>query len=419
MDSLPKGQKESLSATSISSILVKPVSADCNLGCTYCFYRERPTDPYLQVRGRHVMEDDTLLTLIREGMRLMPQVATFGWQGGEPTLAGLVFFQRVVRYQQQFGHAGQSVCNGVQTNAVLIDDEWARFFADYRFLLGVSLDGPRQLHDHYRRSIDGRGTYEQVMRGIAALRRQNAEFNILTVINNVTANYPEEILSFMLEHGFCYLQFIPCVEVDLRTGRRTDFSVTPDQFGDFLCRVFDLWYNNGQPEASVRLFDNLLLAYAGHEPQICQFQQECGDYVVIEYNGDAYPCDFYVDTRFYLGSLRQRPLDELAASATAVAFRQRKRQGDPLCHRCAWQHICNHDCPMMRDHNPEGHTHYLCQAYRQFFAYSEERLRQMSRRIPPLLPVTGIKQAGPEVRRNDACPCGSGKKYKKCCGRRI
>jgi uncharacterized protein len=169
----------------------------------------------------------------------------------------------------------------------------------------------------------------------------------------------------------------------------------------------------------VRLFDDLLLAYAGHEPQICQFQQECGDYVVIEYNGDAYPCDFYVETRFYLGSLRQHPLDELAASATAVAFRQRKRQGDPLCHGCPWRHICNHDCPLMRDHNPEGHTHYLCQAYRQFFAYSEERLRQMSKRIPPPPPVTRIERAGPEVRRNDACPCGSGKKYKKCCGRRI
>jgi len=406
-----------LSVPAISSILVKPVSADCNLGCTYCFYRDRPTDPYLEIAGRHVMTDDTLLILIREGMRLMPQVATFGWQGGEPTLAGVGFFQRVVHLQQQFGHAGQSVCNGVQTNGVLIDDEWARFFADYKFLLGVSLDGPQQIHDHYRRRLDGQGTYDQVMRGIATLRRHKAEFNVLTVVNNVTADHPEEIFCFMLEHDFRYLQFIPCVEVDPKTGGLTDFSVSPGQFGDFLCRLFDLWYSHGQPEASVRLFDNLLLAYAGHGPQVCQFQQECGDYVVVEYNGDVYPCDFYVDTRFYLGNLHQHPLEETTTSAAAVAFRQRKRQGDPLCQTCAWQRICNHDCPLMRAHNPEGHTHYLCQAYRQFFAYSEGRLREMSKRIPP--PVTETQPAGPEVRRNDPCPCGSGKKYKKCCGRRL
>jgi uncharacterized protein len=411
-----KGQ-ERVAAPTISSILVKPVSADCNLGCIYCFYRDRPTDPYRDIGGRHVMQDCTLQSLIREGMHLMPQVATFGWQGGEPTLAGLSFFQRVVHLQQQYGRAGQSVCNGVQTNAVLIDDEWARFFAEFKFLLGVSLDGPQQLHDHYRRHIDRQGTHGQVMRGIAALRRQHTEFNILTVINNVTADHPREILSFMLEHDLRYLQFIPCVEVDPRTGKPADFSVMPGQFADFLCQVFDLWYNHGQPEVSVRLFDNLLLAYAGHGPQICQFQQECGDYVVVEYNGDVYPCDFYVDARFYLGNLHQQPLKETATSATAVAFRQRKRQGDPLCHTCAWQHICNHDCPLMRDRNPEGHTHYLCQAYRQFFAYSEERLRQMSTHIPS--PVTKADPPGPEVGRNDPCPCGSGKKHKKCCGRRL
>ena len=332
-------------------------------------------------------------------------------------LAGLPFFQRVVEYQQRFGHAGQSVSNGVQTNAALIDDEWARFFADYRFLLGVSLDGPRQWHDHYRLRPDGQGTYEQVMRGIAALRRQEVEFNILTVVNNVTADHPDEILKFMLEQGFRYLQFIPCVELDPRTGKQADFSVSPGQFGDFLCRTFDLWYNHGQPEVSVRLFDNLLLAYAGHGPQVCQFQQECGDYVVVEYNGDVYPCDFYVETRFHLGSIHQQPLQEIAAGAAAIAFRQRKRQGDPLCHTCSWQPICNHDCPSMRDHNAEGPTHCLCQAYRQFYAYSEGRLRQMSQRIPP--PPTMAASTGPVPGRNDACPCGSGKKWKKCCGRRL
>jgi uncharacterized protein len=144
----------------ITSILVKPASADCNLHCTYCFYHDRPTDPYLEVRGKHVMDDATLQVLIREGMRLMPQAATFGWQGGEPTLTGIDFFRRVVEYQQKFGRSGQSVCNGVQTNATLIDDEWAQLFAQYKFLLGVSLDGPKQWHDHYRTTAGGHGSYD-------------------------------------------------------------------------------------------------------------------------------------------------------------------------------------------------------------------------------------------------------------------
>jgi uncharacterized protein len=402
----------------ISSVLVKPASADCNLHCTYCFYHDRPTDPYLEVRGRHIMDDTTLRVLIREGMRLMSQVATFGWQGGEPTLAGIGFFRRVIAYQQEFGRPGQSVCNGVQTNATLIDDQWAELFARYNFLLGVSLDGPRRWHDHYRTSVTGQGSFDRVMQSVATLRRHGAEFNILTVVNQLTANYPDEILGFMLEHDFRYLQFIPCVELDARTGRLTDFSVRPQQFGDFLCRIFDLWYNDGQPQASIRLFDNLLLAYAGHGPQVCQFQEECGDYVVVEYNGDVYPCDFYVQKDLLLGNLHEAKLEQMASSPTARAFRKRKRHGDPACESCQWLHICNHGCPLMRDHNPDGDQHYLCPAYRQLFAYAEQRLRDLSKQVPPPAPSQGPVPTVERVGRNDPCPCGSGKKYKQCCGRR-
>jgi uncharacterized protein len=401
----------------ISSILVKPASADCNLHCTYCFYHDRPTDPYLAVRGRHVMDDDTLRVLIRQGMRLMPQVATFGWQGGEPMLTGIDFFRRVVQYEQECGQSGQSVCNGVQTNATLIDDEWAQLFAQYSFLLGVSLDGPQQWHDHYRTTASGHGSHERILQNIEILRHHRAEFNILTVVNNVTGDHPVEIYEFMMEHDFRYLQFIPCVELDPETGDLTDFSVRAQQFGDFMCTVFDLWYNDGQPEVSIRLFDNLLLAYAGHGPQVCQFQEECGDYVVVEYNGDVYPCDFYVRKQLYLGNLHEQPLDEMANSKTAVSFRKRKRRADPACAECAWLHICHHGCPLMRDHNPNGRTHYLCQAYQQIFAHADTRLKELSKRVPP--PPSPEATVQPQhVGRNDPCPCGSGKKYKKCCGRR-
>ena len=365
------------------------------------------------------MDDATLRVLIREGMRLMPGTATFGWQGGEPTLAGIEFFRRVVHYQQEFGRSGQYVCNGVQTNATLIDDEWAQFFADYSFLLGVSLDGPELWHDYYRRDVIGRGSYERVIRGIEILHRHNAEFNILTVVNRITGDHPRQIYEFMLEHDFRYLQFIPCIECDPDTDKLTDFSVRPQQFGDFLCNVFDLWYNDAEPQVSVRLFDSLLLAYAGHGPQVCQLQQECGDYVVVEYNGDVYPCDFYVETRLHLGNLHDQPLDAMATSQKRVAFRKRKRRGDPACETCPWLHICHHGCPLMRDHNPNGHTHYLCQAYQHFFAHSERRLRELSKWIPPSPPPRARrKPQALRVGRNDPCPCGSGKKHKRCCGRR-
>jgi uncharacterized protein len=286
-------------------------------------------------------------------------------------------------------------------------------------LLGVSLDGPQAWHDHYRTRVNGEGTYERVMGGIKSLRRHNAEFNILTVVNRVTGDHAQEIYRFMLEHDFRFLQFIPCVERDPVSGELTDFSVLPGQLGDFLCAVFDLWYNGGQPQVSVRLFDNLLLAYAGHGPQVCQFQGQCGDYVVVEYNGDVYPCDFYVEERLYLGNLHQQPLDAIAAGPKANAFRKRKRHGDPACATCRWLHICNHGCPLMRDHNPDGRTHYLCPAYQQFFAHSEERLRELSKRVPPPpQPPAEEKTEISRVGRNDPCPCGSGLKYKKCCGRR-
>jgi len=404
----------------ISSILVKPASADCNLHCTYCFYHERPTDPYLEIRGRHVMDDATLQVLIREGMRVMAHSATFGWQGGEPTLTGIDFFRRVVEYQQQYGRSGQSVCNGVQTNGTLIDDEWAALFARYSFLLGVSLDGPKEYHDHYRVRVNGQGSYDRVMQGIETLRRNDVEFNILSVVNRLTGDHPREIWNHHIDNDFRFLQFIPCVERDPVTGELTDFSVLPEQFGDFMCEIFDLWYNGGEPQASVRLFDNLLLAYAGHGSQVCQFQQECGDYVVVEYNGDVYPCDFYVESKLRLGNIHEQPLDAIADSEKAIAFRRRKRQADPACALCRWLSICNHGCPLMRDHNPHGNTNYLCQAYQQLFAYSEDRLRELSKRVPPPPPSAPapVEPHTRKVGRNDPCPCGSGKKYKKCCGRR-
>jgi len=397
------------------SVLVKPVSGDCNLACEYCFYHDRPTDPY---RGqvRHRMKDRVLRSLIRQMMEMAGPEVSFGWQGGEPTLAGLDFFERVVAYERRYGRSGQIVANGIQTNGWLIDDRWAAFFRRYKFLVGISLDGPEKLHDRYRRTPSGRGTHARVMRAIETLRRHGVEFNILAVVNACTVEKPIEIYDYFLSHGFHYLQFIPCVEIDPETGQITDFSVQPEQYGRFLCRLFDCWYNKGYPRASERTFDAVLMAYMGMEPQMCVFQERCGAYVVVEYNGDVYPCDFLVREDLRLGNILERPLREIVMDSRFRAFASAK-SGYPECEECRWDFICHGGCQRMRGIVGEENKQYLCEAYKQFFNYSERGFLQLRDRLraEKQSRVSNAPTSKRAVGRNDPCPCGSGKKYKHCC----
>ncbi len=424
------------------SLLIKPASGDCNLHCAYCFYHERPTDPYRQAHGRR-MSAAVLDALIRQGMALDRRQATFGWQGGEPTLAGLDFFRQAVVAQQRHGAAGQAVSNGIQTNGLLLTPAWAQFLARYNFLVGVSLDGAAAYHDRYRTTAGGEGTHARVLGALRMLQHYGVEYNILAVVNRVTADHGPEIYDDLLSQGHQYLQFIPCVEVDPATGRPTDFSVGPEQFGDFLCALFDRWYNGGQPEASVRDFDALLAGYLGEEPPLCPYQAECGGYLVVEYNGDVYPCDFFVQEPLRLGNIMDAPPADAPASATMLEtlfggeglrrFAQAKAVPRPECAACPWQWLCRQGCPRFVG-VAGGAGHYLCRAYQRFFAHSESgflalrdaiRAEQAAERgvqaaasrhaLEARGAVAG--DAGRAVGRNDPCPCGSGKKFKHCCGR--
>jgi len=364
------------------------------------------------------MSPEVLDALIAQGMALDRRQATFGWQGGEPTLAGLRFFREVVRLQQKHGASGQSVSNGLQTNGLLIDGDWARFFREYQFLLGVSLDGPAPYHDAYRCTLGGRGTQAEVLAKLRLLRQYRVEFNVLSVVNRVTAQHPVEIYDYLVGEGFSFLQFIPCVEVDPATGRLTDFSVEPEQFADFLCAVFDRWYNGGQPEASVRDFEAILAVYLGQEAPLCCYQERCGSYLVVEYNGDVYPCDFFVQDDLRVGNLLETPLEHLFECPAVERFAAKKAEPRPECRACAWLPYCRQGCP--RFVGLEGRQqHYLCRAYRRFFAHShagftalrDQLLREQGVPVEPAAPVR-------PVGRNDPCPCGSGRKYKHCCGAR-
>jgi len=364
------------------AVLVKPTSAECNMACRYCFYRDRPTDPYKGLTGRR-MDEETLRALIMQHLAMNPEEAIFSWQGGEPLLMGLDFFKRVIELEMEYGAPGQRVGNSVQTNGTLITKEWARFFAEYNFLVGLSLDGPKHIHDRHRRTPKGRGSFEAVMRAAQILREEGAEFNILAVVTDYSAGRAEEVYGFFVENGFRYLQFIPCVERDPKTGRIADYSVKPEKYARFLCDLFDLWLGDGRPEVSIRFFDNILMRFMGMEAEMCELQPQCGSYIVVEFNGDVYPCDFFVREEWRLGNIHERPLWEVERSERMDNFCRIKPGPYKECQRCEWNFLCRNGCPRyrfvwrgnFRDRN------YLCEAHRRFFEHSADGFRKLAERL--------------------------------------
>ena len=404
------------------SVLVKPASADCNLACPYCFYS--PKSKLYPETKRHVMSDAVLEAMIRQLMPLAGPSASFGWQGGEPTLMGLAFFQKAVELQAKHARPGQAISNCLQTNAILLDAPWAEFLRRYSFLLGVSLDGPKEVHDHFRVNAAGVGSYDRVMDRIRLLRSRGVEFNILTLLNSRNSVRPAESYQFFVSQGLKYLQFIPCIERDLATGGLTDYSVTSEAYGQFLCETFDEWVRPGRPNVFVRLFDAFLITHVTGETPYCGFARDCGSYVVIEHNGDVYPCDFFVEPEWRLGNVMQTPLEQIVACPKAEEFRSLKQRLAPECLACEWRGLCHGGCLKERitlGGKAEALNHY-CSAYKRFFAHSregfaklkelvlkEQRDREERRaRFPRQQSARGIG-------RNDPCPCGSGKKYKNCC----
>jgi uncharacterized protein len=360
----------------ITSVLVKPVSADCNLNCPYCFYSANAA-LYPEAKS-HLMSDQVLRELIAQLMALSPERASFCWQGGEPTLAGLDFYRKVVRYQSLFGIPGQTIANSLQTNGSLIDEESAKFLARYNFLVGVSLDGPQKLHDYYRSDRAGRGSYKRVLEGVKWLRQYEVDFNILVLLNNRNIEHPRELYRFLLEQGFTFLQFIPCVERDPEKGGPAEYSITPEQYGQFLCTVFEEWTREEIPEVYIRDFEDILIAYVTGKAPSCIYSRECGEYIVVEYNGDVYPCDFYVESRWLLGNLTEQPLEEIIVGEKFAEFRSRKAEMDHKCGDCSWFKYCNGGCPkhwtvLGLDHN------YFCSSYKTFFEHSEQKFLELKR----------------------------------------
>ncbi len=401
------------------SLLIKPAGADCNLRCRYCFYLDRcslyPDQP------RHRMPDAVLEQTVRSFMATPQPVHAFGWQGGEPTLMGEAFFKRVTALQQRYGAPGAQVSNGLQTNATLIDDTLAAHLAQYRFLVGVSLDGPPELHDPNRITTGGRGTHADVLRGIDALRRHAVEFNVLTLVNRLNVGAPETVYDYLVDQGVLFHQYIECVEFDTE-GRLLPFATDGAAWGEFLCRLFDHWYARDVRKVSVRLFDAILARIVEGRPNCCSMGNDCRDYFVVEHNGDNFPCDFYVYPEWRLGNVAEVDWAALQTAPAYVAFGARKRQRHPACEACDYALFCAGDCPKNRVGHVEGweasRLSPLCAGWRRFYAHALPRLRELAatiqrerRRHPPPSPAMAAAPG-----RNQPCPCGSGRKTKHCCG---
>jgi uncharacterized protein len=365
-------------ATKPFSLLVKPVSANCNLRCEYCFYR-RVGGMY---PGRRRMGTNVLEAMVKQllGLRFSP--TAFSWQGGEPTLAGLEFYRQAVALQSRFGFSGQVVANSLQTNGVLIDDAWAEFLAEYRFLVGLSLDGPQDLHDAYRKR-GGEGTFVEVMRAAEVLRRHEVEFNILSLVTPMGAARGAELYRFFVGEGFTYLQFIPCVE---RTpdGRLAPYTVGAEEYGRFLSDLFDAWLADGR-RASIRLFDALLERLITGESPLCVLGRRCDHYLVVEHSGDVYPCDFFVTRHWQLGNLLQTPLARLYGSEKHAEFAGLKGLLAPECQSCEWKAVCWGGCLKERQivGDPRRVASYLCPGFRQFFGHAMGGLRRLAKELAP------------------------------------
>ena len=326
------------------------------------------------------MSAETLERLVSSYMATEQPQYVFGWQGGEPTLMGLEFFQSVVQLQSRCGRPGAVVANGLQTNATRITDELAALFARYRFLVGVSLDGPQALHDASRTDAGGGGSFGRVLDGIALLQRHGVAFNALVAVSAVNVDRVEEVYRFLLEQGILHHQYIPIVELD-EGGAPLPFSVTGEQWGRFLLRLFELWYPD-RYKVSVRQFDSVVARLADGTETMCTMGRDCRSYFLVEHNGDVYPCDFFVEPDLRLGNIHTASWDDLGRSEVYGEFGLRKPAWHPECETCAFLELCAGDCLKHRvGAAAAGAPSWLCRGWQAFYGESLPAFRRLAREV--------------------------------------
>jgi uncharacterized protein len=394
-------------------VMTKPIGSLCNLGCSYCFYLEKA---HLYPGGKSPkMSPEVLERYVRDYIAAQPgPEVNFAWQGGEPTLLGVDFFRTAVALQQQYA-GGKVIANAFQTNGVLLDDAWGEFLATNHFLVGISIDGPRPLHDAYRVDKGGRGSFDAVMRGLHVLKRHRVEFNTLTTVHRGNSRAPLEVYRFLREIGSGYIQFIPIVERaapdDETTGlwlaappddpstadldaQVTEWSVRPAEYGEFLSRVFDEWVAHDVGRVFVQQFDAALANWVGEPAGVCVFSENCGRALAVEHNGDVFSCDHYVYPRYQLGNLLNTSLGAMVDSPAQQAFGQAKSATLPkMCRECDVRFACHGECPKHRFlKTPAGEPglNYLCAGYKKFFRHIDPAMSTMSALLAANMAPAGI-----------------------------
>lgn len=373
------------------------------------------------------MPEAVLEKLIRGYLSTRQPVHTFGWQGGEPMLMGIDFFRNITDLQKKYGRPGTRIANGIQTNATLIDDAAAEHFARYRFLIGCSLDGPAQMHDRYRRTAGGGPSHAAVLKGINLLKRHRVEVNILVLVSQANVHHPKEVYRYLVDRGFFYHQYIPCVEFDSK-GALLPFAVTGRQWGAFMCEIFDLWYYRDRRTVSVRYFDSILQKLIDGSCNICTLGDNCCQYFVVEYNGDIYPCDFFVREDLKLGNIMDISWADALATPLYNDFGIKKKRCNPACMACDCLDLCMGDCLKNRrcGNYETRNISWLCTGWQQLIRYTRNKLQDIADGIREsqiradqrmLRSNADRRRTGSSTGRNQPCPCGSGRKYKKCCGR--
>ncbi len=363
------------------SLLIKPASSLCNLRCQYCFYHDVSEHRLIPSYG--MMPVERLEAIVRQAFAESDGPVTFAFQGGEPTLAGLDFYQRLVSFAKKYNVKSKPVHFALQTNGQVINEEWADFLSEHRFLVGLSLDGDKAIHDAMRQDANGKGSFNQVMRAVNYFRQSGVEFNILTVINSLVARHIEKIYRFYRKNNFDYLQFIPCLPPLGADPKDISFSLSAERYSQFLKKLFDLWANDfiqGQ-YVSIRYFDNLVRMIAGEQPELCGMNGSCSCQFVIESDGSVYPCDFYVTDEWRLGYVGDQSFEQLGTSEKAKSFLAQPGSRLDLCDKCEWLPLCRGGCRRDRELPGPGSDlgkNQFCEAYQTFFPYAWPRLRQLA-----------------------------------------
>ncbi len=416
-------------------VMCKPRGAVCNLDCAYCYYLPKAA---LYPESDCRMSGTLLEEYIRQYMDAQPgPEITFGWQGGEPTLMGLDFFQRAVELQKKHALPGIRVLNTLQTNGTTLDDDWCTFFRSNDFLVGISLDGPRACHDAFRVDKGGAGTFERVMRGIELLKKHRVDYNILTTVNSANVGQPLSIYRFVRDEvGAAFIQFIPIVERSGPDGPETGVtsarSISGKRYAEFLTAIFDEWVRRDVGRIFVQLFDVALGVWMGQPAALCVFAETCGGALAMEHNGDLYACDHFVEPDYRLGNVQQQGLEALAGSERQSHFGLNKRNLPRYCLACPVHFICYGGCPkdrLLTTPDGEPGLNVLCEGFRAFFTHIDRPMRIMASLLreqrPPAEIMLVLAREETELAaklaraaRNEACPCGSGNKFKYCHGAR-